>query len=106
MAQNQENIQEMMAKLRENFRGQMMDKLLTIENASARLSDAPNDNIAMACIKRECHKLSGVARSLGFSEIGSVATEIDCATSNELVPWSELQPKVEQLLDMMEAELD
>lgn len=106
MAQNQQNIKEMMAKLRANFRGQLLDKLLTIEDASVRLAQSPHDSVALARVKRECHKLSGVARSLGFSKIGDVATDIDCAISKETASWSELQPTVERLLDMMEAELD
>lgn len=102
----QASIQEMLVKLKASFRDQILDRMLVIENASVRLSAAEDDSFAIASIKRECHKLSGVSKTLGFSELGDLATEIDCAIAHGAAPWSALKPKVEKLLDRMEAELD
>lgn len=98
--------QNMLAKLKASFREQLLDKMLLIENASVRLSTADEDEVAMACIKRECHKLSGVSKTLGFDRLGELATEIDCAIKTDDSSWQEIQPIVEQLLDCMETELD
>lgn len=98
--------QDMLANLRAAFVTKMLDRMILIENASVHLGSHPEDSAAMGIIRRECHKLSGVSSSLGFTEIGERATEIDCAISLQAQPWSVLQPKVDALLDVMEAELD
>jgi HPt (histidine-containing phosphotransfer) domain-containing protein len=96
----------MMAALQASYRQKLLDRLIGIENASIQLDENANDEAAIGLIRRECHKLSGVSTSLGFPEIGELATDIDCAITLENTPWPELRDRVEKLLDKMEEELD
>ena len=102
----QSDTSDMMAALRASYLQKLLDRLIVIENASVQLDENASDETAIGLIRRECHKLSGVSTSLGFPDIGEVATEIDCAITLENKPWSELRDRVEDLLDLMEEQLD
>ncbi len=102
----QANASDMMATLQASYRQKLLDRLIVIENASVQLSENPEDEVALGEIRRECHKLSGVSTSLGFPEIGNLATEIDCGITLENTPWSGLSDRVEELLDLMEEQLE
>ena len=84
----------------------MCDRIIAIENASVCLNTDPTDVTAINILRRECHKLSGISHSLGFSVIGDLATRLDCAITVDGTPWKNLHPVVEELLDNMEAEID
>lgn len=97
---------DMMAAVRASYRQKLLDRLIGIENASVVLDQNAEDADALGLIRRECHKLSGVSTSLGFPEIGEMATEIDCAITLENKPWADVRDRVESLLDLMEEQLD
>lgn len=97
---------DMMEALKASYRQKLLDRLIVIENASVQLDENAEDEVAIGHIRRECHKLSGVSTSLGFPDIGEVATEIDCAITLEKKSWGDLRDRVEDLLDLMEEELD
>lgn len=106
MHQDMSAVADIMARHKEDFKRRMIDKLLLIESASIRLTRNDKDLEAMGCIRRECHKLSGVAATLGFPDIGEMAAVIDCAIAKESRSWAELAGQVSGLLDAMEEALD
>ena len=92
--------------LQARFRTSLEERIIRMETAAAALDAAPDDDEARQAVHRDCHKLAGIASSLGFEGISEKAAEIDGALSAGKTEWKDLREKVEDLLDEMEQELD
>jgi chemotaxis protein histidine kinase CheA len=96
---------DILAGLRERFRRDLEERIITLESARVRLERTGGDAVAMELIRRECHKLSGIAGSFGFDEIGDRATDIDMAFVRGQALWPAIDGELDALLDAMEQEL-
>ncbi|MCE8006791.1 Hpt domain-containing protein [Aestuariivita sp.] len=100
------SVENALVELRNRFRGTLEERIITMERATIALDSDPECAEAAEIVRRECHKLSGIASSLGFDQIGAQATEIDMAFAGNTAIWTQVRPMVNDLLDKLECELD
>jgi len=98
--------------VRDKFRAGFENQIVAIEAWKKEIR-VRNSQQAMAQISTRVHKIAGVAETLGFQRIGSVACSLEqvisaegetSSTPTEMLDHAEVQ--LEELLDGLEAELD
>ena len=100
--------------VRNRFVDTIPARLVRFETFKQMLQSGEQDPVqVLAAIADLAHKITGVAETLGFSEIGRLANAVDRriskgsntpATCARL--WQEVAAPLEQLLDEMESHLD
>jgi len=101
-----------LAKIRGDFLDGLFPLVNELDYQKEALRSPANVPSAIESIQKIAHKLSGLAGSVGFSEMGACAAEIDIATSRlrqrtvRQADLDELDGQVDKLLDHMEAALD
>lgn len=98
-------LQVTIANLRARFVGELETRILQIEAASLRLRRDPGDAAARDFLQRDCHKIAGIAATLGFPRLGEIAATIDRQLCDG-VAWAGVHALVETLMDEMEGALD
>lgn len=92
--------------LRQRFLGGLVPRVLLLEQQCNLLRKNESDGEALQAIRSECHKLAGVSASFGFHDIGAMAGQIDIGLSSGSLTWKELEPQLENLMDIMELHLE
>lgn len=96
-----EQMNETLRQLRAKFVSSCQDRLKTISAASEDLN-ADSENLeALTQIRRECHKIAGLAGSIGFAAIGELAEEIDIKLKQKKVAWAAIKPRVQEIVACM-----
>lgn len=101
-----------LANIRQDFLDGLFPLINELDYQKPRLRDPAQSRAALETVKAIAHKLSGLAGSVGFPDLGSCAAEIDMAVSglrDKPVTQSDidvLDGQLEDLLDLMEAALD
>jgi len=98
--------------VRNKFRAGFEDQILVFEALKTEINGQQSKR-ALAHISARVHNIAGVAETLGFGEIGSIAISLERAITIEtkaaLAPkqvFMRIAPQLEELLDGLEAELD
>lgn len=91
--------------VRDRFVGTLEDRILLLEAAASALRADPARSDAFDAIRRESHKIAGLAGTIGFPEIGDQARAIDAALVRGGVSWQQLEPQLEDLMMAMEDQL-
>ncbi len=88
-------------------------RLLQFENLKQTYMAQPDHLQALTAMGDLAHKITGVADTLGFSEIGQCSTIVDRQISRGIADnnsasaiWDRAKDSLERLLDAMEAALD
>ena len=92
--------------LQQCFRDSLEGRILDLEAAAAHLRQDRSHNQALVLIRRDCHKIAGIAESLGFGQIGRLATRIDLMFAKGRESWPRIEAPLEKLLAAMEAGLE
>ena len=95
-----------LAALQQSFRDSLEGRILNLEAATALLRRDKLHKQALVLIRRDCHKIAGIAESLGFGQIGRFAASIDLMFAKDRASWPDIEAPVEKLLDAMEAGLE
>jgi len=102
-----------LARLRDKFRASLVERVLAYEDMRQRLQSDQNSESALKGIFDVSHKISGVARTLGFPVIGELSSEIERRIIEGLAKGGhvhavccDILPVLEELLDEMEGLLD
>ena len=90
------------AMLQKRFRESAEDRILRLEAAAILLRENMVHPEALGVIRRDCHKLAGIAPSLGFAIIGELATRIDELFILNRGEWALIEAPLEALLDALE----
>lgn len=108
----QEQIDRMLADLRSRFLDTVEARILEFEAIGRMVGRDLAPARALARVRHEIHKISGVAASLGFADLGRLAAALEAqidAQSCRMPPdalWASVWPGLDRLLDEMEACLD
>ena len=89
---------EVLRQLRAKFVMSCQERLETLSAASEDLKVDAENSDALARVRRECHKIAGVAGSLGFATIGDLAEEIDIEFKNNQLTWAQIEPRAQDLM--------
>ncbi|TNF59021.1 MAG: hypothetical protein EP307_11180 [Rhodobacteraceae bacterium] len=95
-----------LAALRARFRAGLEDRIIRLEGAAMILRQDAQAVEALAAIRDECHRIAGVAPSLGLADIGEIAMRIDAAFAERRASWPALEAPLERLLAALEGLLD
>lgn len=98
---------------RQRFRDLVVERILTLESLRIRVSNRQEPRAALSAIVALCHKIAGVAGSLGYVSAGNLAASVERAYRDQAelkLPlndlWSLIEPRVLALMDELEALLD
>mgnify|MGYP003825020235 CR=1 FL=1 len=100
------------AEVRERFIASLMAMVLDLEHQCTLLEDPAQSRAALETAGRMVHKVAGIAKNVGFPELGLQAANLDGRIQRVLrMPLDNeldrsLQPRLEALMDMMEQALD
>ncbi|MES0824956.1 Hpt domain-containing protein [Ruegeria sp. SCP11] len=91
-------INEVLRQLRDKFVSSCQERMKTLSTATEDLkADAENPD-ALARVRRECHKIAGLAGSFGFAAVGDLAEDIDIKLKQKQVGWAGIEPRVQELM--------
>jgi len=100
------------APVREKFRAGFENHILAFEALKTEIEGQQPER-GLAQIAARAHKIAGVAGTLGFARIGAIASSLDqtinAGTAAGHAPskvFDQIAPRLEDLLDRLEAELD
>lgn len=99
-------------KIRTDFIDGLVPLLNEVEFQSRALATAADVRPALESIRRVAHKVSGMAGSVGYPELGDHAADLDIRLNNLLHHAADqrvvemLEPGLERLMDLMEDILD
>lgn len=96
----------LLAPIRQRFYDGLFDRILRLEAAAQMLKADPHCAEALDVVQRDCHKLAGVAPTLGFTEAGRLALEIEVSLKSGHGFGEATAQGLERLLDELEAHLD
>lgn len=106
-------MERQLTKLRDKFRASLVERILAYEEMRQQLQSNQNSESALKGIFDLSHKISGVARTLGFPVIGESSSEIErrivaghAMGSSVHEICCDILPALEELLDEMEGLLD
>lgn len=95
---------------RRQFVATVDERIGRIEAMSQFLGQAPGTKAVMQRIVDEAHKISGVAATLGFVELGEAAAQGEIllrrALDGSVAPaagWNAAKPFIDEMLDRLEA---
>jgi HPt (histidine-containing phosphotransfer) domain-containing protein len=98
---------------RARFCGMILQRIMTFESFRIEINTGDNPQKALTGIIELSHKIAGVAETLGFPDIGRLASAVEQMSSNGLerkVPveelWHRVEPELVALMDQMESHLD
>lgn len=104
-------VPEMLRAAHDVFVNLTTDRIMRIETLTQAVHKGQDASAALLEIAQIAHKISGVAGTLGYPEIGDTARWIeqriktDAAAGEPLRNWEEMAAVIDTLLDAME-ELD
>lgn len=111
--QRRDDLPASLHAVRARFVDLILPRLVTLEGLRADLASSSDSHAALAGIGSLCHKIAGVAATLGFPHAGDLAGEIDAAIDAGLaaggtadVVWRQIDPALEALMDELESTLD
>lgn len=98
-------------RVREKFIDSLLDRILLFETVAVAYAQTGDHEKALKDLSREAHKITGIAGSLGFPDIGEQARQIEQIIGDGVkVPNPDLMrcaaPVLETFLDNLEAILD
>lgn len=96
----------LLVPIRQRFYDNLEIRILRLENASAQLHNDPWSPDALEIVQRDCHKLAGVAPTLGFETVGRLAYEIEVALLSKRDFWPDVARILERLMSELEDHLD
>lgn len=96
----------LLAPIRARFFDGLELRIIRLETASVKLAGTPSDVEALQVVRHECHKMAGVAPTLGFERAGALARSIDEALSTNSTFAPKTAQTLEHLLNELEALLD
>lgn len=94
--------------VRSRFLALIVPRVLEFEAFRRQINEGGEATAALAGIGALAHKISGVAATLGFHQVGQLAAQVDRrivgGRGAPLPPvWREVEPQLEALMDAMEA---
>ncbi len=89
---------EVLRQLRAKFVMSCQERLETLSAAAEDLKVDAENSDALARVRRECHKIAGLAGSLGFATIGDLAEEIDINLKKNQLAWAQIEPRAQELM--------
>ncbi|WP_460275321.1 Hpt domain-containing protein [Celeribacter sp. ULVN23_4] len=101
----QQKLAQTMQHTRQRFVADLCVKIDEIEKLQTQIEESPNDAKALARLSFITHRFSGLAATVGFSELGDCAAQIELAVADFEVSKPQTQPmtdRIEMLLDLME----
>lgn len=101
-APNRADLDAMLAPIRQRFFSNLEVRILRLETAAVELQSNPEAADALEIVQRDCHKLAGVAPTLGFSNIGALALDIE----TEVKIGRRMTPPVAEALEHLLTELE
>jgi HPt (histidine-containing phosphotransfer) domain-containing protein len=105
-------IGEMLAEVRASFIDSLYGRIMTLENIAERARKSSGSVAETDQISAICHKIAGVAPTLGFADVGQQARHLEKVITNLLKSddpeqtWSQVEDDIEAFLDALEALLD
>ena len=94
---------------RNRFVGLILPRLMAFETLRAALALSPDSRAELVEIGALCHKIAGVAETLGFERAGDMAGRLDGAIDQGLASgaaprdvWQRIDPALEMLMDELE----
>lgn len=98
------------SEARQQFISTVDERIGRIDAMSRLLHQSPGTRAVMQRIVDEAHKISGVAATLGFAELGEAAAQSEILLRRVLeggaapaAGWDAAAPHVEEMLDRLEA---
>jgi HPt (histidine-containing phosphotransfer) domain-containing protein len=98
-----------LARLREKFLASLVERVLAFEEMKRVLRSDRNSATALQTIYDLAHKISGVAATLGFADVGALSSEMEHRISGGRAKANSVDdifcdtlPVLEDLLDEME----
>ncbi|KIC45961.1 hypothetical protein RA28_09940 [Ruegeria sp. ANG-S4] len=98
---NEDQLNTAIALLRSRFVDTCGDRLKTLAQAVDAIRIGADATQELSQIRRECHKLAGLAGSIGFSELGELAEEIDITLKTGQSDWAAVEPKLGELMQAL-----
>lgn len=101
----QQKLAQTVRHTRQRFVADLCVKIDELEKLQGQLQDDPHNGEALARLSFISHRFSGLAATVGFSELGDCASQIEQAVSDFEASQRLTQPmteRIEMLLDLME----
>ncbi|MES0862536.1 Hpt domain-containing protein [Ruegeria sp. SCPT10] len=95
-------LNDALTQVRSKFVVSCQERSQTLLEAMRALETELDQPEALAQVRRECHKLAGLAGSIGFTEIGNLAEVIDTRLKEGRAGWVVIEPMVKDLLQRLE----
>ncbi len=102
-----------LAPIRRSFLNTIIQRVLRFEAMKQNLEAGIEMTESLNAVANLAHKMAGVAATLGFGEIGTLAQDVDRTVTSGILSdkgpaatWLAVEDKLEALLDAMEAQLD
>lgn len=95
---NRSRLSDTLLAIRAKFVGSVDERLSVLAGAVAILGENPHEAEALGHLRRECHRIAGIAGSIGLHEEGALAAEIDGAIKSDPANWPVIKPMLEDLI--------
>lgn len=94
--------------VRARFLDRLGDRCLEIEALMLTIDERGQDQALLQEISSHVHKIAGIAPTLGFTNLGKAALEMEMRLSQDVTffDWQACRQQIEDLLDLMEDALD
>ncbi len=89
---------QVLRQLRAKFVSSCQERMEVLSAATKDLRVDTENPDALARVRRECHKIAGLAGSIGFAAVGDLAEDIDIKLKQKQVVWAGVEPRVQELM--------
>lgn len=88
-----------LSRIRARFIAGMHEQSTRLETLKLRLHDAPDDDDALREVGQIAHKIAGTAATLGFQDLGALASQIDDSIHRLVETNARINPDIVQMID-------
>ena len=101
--QLQQAFNDSLSRIRARFVNELQDRVVRLDELKEHLAKIPTDRIALNEVGQIAHKIAGTAATLGFPNLGSLATEtedyIHRFAETGMPPYHDVRAKVDAFYD-------
>ncbi len=103
----QSQLDEAIARLRDKFVAEMPERLDRLDGLMWNIEHGVEPLKAAMAVRDESHKLAGISKPLGFTEVGELAFNVECTLNEALKAEGRPLPQqaigaIDQLLDALD----